>query len=342
MLDPEVKKGLKAALDQIQAARKICIVGHVDADGDVIGCLSAFHSRFSPRMERVLPIFFEPLPDRYAYLDFDSHAVIYDPHDPSVREAILECDLLIALDLCVIHRLPGWSDLLPHFTGKIICIDHHPAPESNFAHLSVTTTTACATGQLLYELFRLDGEAFSQQEALALMTAIATDTGWFKYSNTNGETFSMVEQFLQCGLDPSELYGLIYQRNKLDYVKKIGKIVSEIQSALDDRLLWAVLPGPSDSSSPEDELKTEDLLDIFRSVGESRCVALFRKRKNGDIRVNLRSKGAISINVLAERFGGGGHKKAAGATLTNMTMDEAVKKVIDALIEFMSDDMIDR
>ncbi|MBU0753833.1 MAG: DHH family phosphoesterase [Planctomycetes bacterium] len=341
MLDPTVIEGLKAALDLIRDARKICIVGHVDADGDVMGSLSAFHSRFSLRKEQVFPFLFEPIPDRYSYLDFEPHAIIFAPDDSSQREMILGCDLLIALDLCVMHRLPGWSGILHDFSGKIICIDHHPAPENSFAHLSVTTTTACATGQLLYEMFRLDGESFSRQEAMALMTAIATDTGWFKYSNTDGETFAMAEKFLKCGLEPSELFGLIYQRNKLDYVKKIGKIVSEVQSALDDRLLWVVLPASPEGESDEEELKTEDLLDIFRSVGNSRCVALFRERKNGDIRVNFRSKGAISINVVAQRYGGGGHKKAAGATLKNTPMHEAVRKVIDDLIEFLSDETID-
>jgi phosphoesterase RecJ-like protein len=86
---------------------------------------------------------------------------------------------------------------------------------------------------------------------------------------------------------------------------------------------------------PKEDLETESLLDMLRSVKGSQCVVLFRETQNSTVRVNLRSKGDLFINKIAERFGGGGHRKAAGVTFYEESIEEVAKKMVDAIIEYM-------
>jgi phosphoesterase RecJ-like protein len=314
------------------------MVGHVNADGDVYGSLSALHARLEGRMESVLPLVFEPIPERYAFLDLDRHCKIFDPAEIALKEAVEASDLLFLLDLALPERVPGWSYLLEGYRGTIVCIDHHPPPDEPLGHLQIIDTDVCATGQLLYSLFRLEGGAITRRQALGLFTAIATDTGWFRYANTKAGIFAIAAELLKNDIDPSVIYGYIYQRNRLKNMKLLGKLLSNVQSALDGRFLWAVLSRKEMDAFQVDDLETEDLLDLLRSIYGSQCVALFRETREGGVRVNLRSKGELTIHHIARRFCGGGHPRAAGITVQDESLEEAERMIVEAVTAFMSGD----
>ncbi|MFH2001036.1 MAG: bifunctional oligoribonuclease/PAP phosphatase NrnA [Planctomycetota bacterium] len=335
MIQPECAESFKEILNAFDAAFRTVLVGHVNADGDVIGSMSALSSRLGMRGMQVTSFLFEPVPERYRFLSFDQSVEIFDADKVSHRRSILDADLIVILDLSVISRLPGWSSLLDEFKGKVICIDHHPVPESFLGHINLINPQACSTGQILFELFRLEEAPLTRGQALALFTAITTDTGWFQYSNTTPETLSMASELLRTGIDPSEVFGYIYQANDFSTVRFTGKLAHETRSALGDRLLWVSISQEALESCGLASFETESILDILRSVKPSQCVALFRETEEGTVRVNLRSKGRLYIHKLAERFGGGGHRKAAGITFTDLSLKEVEKKVINALIEYI-------
>jgi phosphoesterase RecJ-like protein len=281
---------------------------------------------------------FEEIASRYGFLDFDRLVTIFDSQDADARNEILSSDLIIALDLATMDRIPGWSDILNRYEGKIAIIDHHPDPESTFGDINIINWKASATAELLHSLFVLEKDEVNAYQGKALFTGIATDTGWFRYTNTQPHTLALAAKLLGTGIDPATIFGRIYQRNPLKHIRFTGKLVHEARSAMDDQLLWVTLSQEALQKSELDRWENEDLLDMLRSVKESRCVALFREEGNGTVRVNLRSKGNLCINKVAEKFGGGGHRKAAGITLRDTTLADAEKKVVDAILEYLNNE----
>lgn len=336
MIRSEVLQELHKALRLLKETRHTTIVGHRKADGDAIGSVAALFHWLSRRADSVLPLLFEPLPPRYAFLDFERHLRVFDPEDASLRKVILESDLVVALDLALEERLPGWSDLLSGFQGTILCIDHHPRPPSPMGHVNVIDPDSSSTGELLYELFRLDGEDLSRDIALALFVAISTDTGWFKYANTRPDVLAMAAHLLRKGIDPSKIYGYIYQCNALGEVRLTGKLLKDVNVELGGRFLWSAISKDNLGDFKLEDFANDDLLDMLRSVEKCRCVALFRETPDGNISVNLRSKGDLFINGVAERFGGGGHPTAAGITLSGIDLDKASDEIVRAIIEHMT------
>lgn len=340
MIQPESAETFKAVQSAFDEAARIVLVGHVNADGDAIGSMAALHSRLAKRGKRsggkqVTPFLFEAIPERFRFLNFDSILQIFDPDSEAHASTVLDADLIVILDLSVVHRMPGWDSLLDKFEGTIICIDHHPLPETLPGHINLVNPRACATGELLYKLFRLEGTPLTRDEALALFTAITTDTGWFQYTNTTPETLAMASELLSLGIEPADVFGKVYQANDFDSVRLTGKLAYETRSALDGRLLWVSISREALASCGLESFETESILDILRSVKTSLCVVLFRETTDGAIRVNLRSKGDVFIHKVAERFGGGGHRKAAGITLRDVSLEEAEARVIDALTDHL-------
>jgi phosphoesterase RecJ-like protein len=338
MLKPEVRRDLEKILALVGQAEQVVMTGHVHADGDVIGSLAALASWLEGRVKSVLPLLFEPVPPRYSFLDQQSIFRVYDHESADLRQEILSSDLLFILDLAVIERLPGWEGILREYKGRIACIDHHPPPEEPLGHVAAIDWETSSTGELLYEMFRLDGQALTRQQALALYTALATDTGWFKYSNTRPSTLALGAELLGHGIEPSEIFGYIYQKNDFAQVRMMGKMVHETHSTLQGQVLWTLISRRMMEEAGVEAFETEDLLDILRSVEGSRCVALFREMNDGELRVNLRSKGDLYINKLAERFGGGGHRKAAGITMKNAKIEAAAEEVIGAIVGFIENE----
>jgi len=335
MTKPEILNGLKKVLSLVKKANRVVIVCHVNADGDALGSLFALYNHLLLKVEEITAFIFEPISDRYGFLGLDRLATVFNPDNGSHSKTILESDLLIVLDLALEERLPGWSGILSEYKGSIVCIDHHPEPENPLGSVNVIDSDAAAAGQLLYHLFTLDNNKISYEETLGLFTALATDTGWFRYSNTSPEVLSIAAKMVENGLSPSEIYRNIYQNNDLRHVKLTGKIANNVHSELDGRFLWAIISQAVIHESGVEDLENEELLDIFRSVKGCDCVALFREKPQGVVRVNLRSKGNIAINSLAEKYGGGGHPKAAGITIFDTSLEKASAEIVKDIIEYM-------
>jgi len=249
-----------------------------------------------------------------------------------------DADAVVIIDASSEDRLPGWETLLPRRRGVLVRFDHHPTSNPGDADISLVDEKACATGQIVCDFLRLAGDRLSREEALGIFVAIATDTGWFRYSNTTPAAMLLAAELLETGIDPAEIYRSVYQTNKLELIRLAGRVLATAREEMGGRLLWALIErGLIDEYGLEGELETDILLDLLRSTKDSLCVALFRELEGGRIRVNLRSKGKIAVNQVAEMFGGGGHLNAAGITMNGMQPEACAKIVVGALKKILPD-----
>ena len=159
--------------------------------------------------------------------------------------------------------------------------------------------------------------------------SIVTDTGWFKYSNTDAETLAVAADLVARGVEPARMYNAIYQRNARTQPLGVARALARLEYAADGRI--AVIDLPHAEKGEVDLPDGDDVLDLVRAVGVVEVVLFLRELKDGTLKLSARSKTDFDVNLLARAFGGGGHAKASGATLPG-PLAVTKKRVVDAAI----------
>lgn len=301
----------------IERSHRFVLSGHVNIDGDSLGSMLAMAYWLRGAGKDVRAFCFEPILDRYAFMAPDEMVTVFDPRIHAAEVARADCFMMF--DFSATGRMPGLWDLVRGSRAVKVCIDHHPT-DSPPGDLNVHRPEAAATGKVLLDLFRTWGVKLDRSIATALLVAIGTDTGWFRYRNTSPEVLRDVADLLACGVDASAVYREVYQHNSTALLRLIGRVVSEVRSEFDGRLLWATIPYSWIRELGVGSFETDELLDLLRTGNGAEIVALIRETETGAVRINLRSSGPVDVGRIAKDFGGGGHSYAAGATLTDLSV----------------------
>ena len=202
------------------------------------------------------------------------------------------------------------------------------------ADVDVADATVAATGQLIYDMRRALGGEITPDVARALFVAIATDTGWFRFSNTSVRVFEIIADLTAKGAAPEELYNLVYEQLRRERMDLLGRGLAELRSAANGRIAWMVFTRRMFDETGADDEDVEGIIDLLRTIGGVEIVILFREATDGTIRVSLRSKNDADVSLLAKLFGGGGHVRAAGIRLSG-SLEEATSKVVEAAEELV-------
>ncbi|MEW6741148.1 MAG: bifunctional oligoribonuclease/PAP phosphatase NrnA [Planctomycetota bacterium] len=313
----------------VETKRRFALSGHVSIDGDSLGSMVAFYFYLLDLGREVRAFVYEPLSQRYDYLGIDSLVEVFaaSRHTEFVRRS----DAFIAFDLSSPSRLGDAEAALRKGNCKVVYIDHHPQHGPPPGDINVIDESACATGKIVYDYFKHCGARLTPPVARSLITAIVTDTGWFRYSNTTREAFRVMAELLDNEVDLVGLYRAIYQRNSLPLLRLTGTVTAHLKEEAGGQLLWATIPlEQSRELGLDEDYDTDVILDLLRSGDGVEVVALFREVPEGKVRVNLRSQGAVDVNRVARRFGGGGHRNAAGITYSGDLAADA-ERIIGAL-----------
>jgi phosphoesterase RecJ-like protein len=306
---------------------------HVNADGDGTGsevAAACWLAAIGAEPAIVNPT---PFPAAFSFLLQAKGAEsvrVADVGTPDAEAALSEADVVLVLDTGEPARIGKVARALS--SAEVLVIDHHPlGPDPIRASADVRDPSACATGELIYDLLALDRSYRSWPTAVtqALYTAIATDTGSFRFSNTTPRTHEIVGDLIR-RVDPEEMYG------RLDAVPfKRTLLLREALETLhydpDSRIASITIPEGTMERlgvGPED---LDGIIEHARSI-EGTEVALLFRQTGGSTKVSLRSNGATDVNAIARTFGGGGHVKAAGA-LIGGPMERNRSRVVEAVTE---------
>jgi phosphoesterase RecJ-like protein len=296
-----------AALELIRSNQRFVLSGHVRPDGDCIGSEAALASVLRAMGKDVWIMNPDPPEPQYDYLtdefEFGAwHGGALPQHDVSV---LLDCSEL--------SRCGELAAAIADSNSTKLVIDHHIHDGEEWWDEAYLDRTASATGLLVYRIAKQLGVDLDKAGALGVFTAMVTDTGWFKYSNTDAETLRVAGDLVSRGVEPSELYSSIYQRNRSSHPTEIGRILSSTTYHVEGKL--AVICAPRTDDAAALAPNTDDALDLLRSVGKVETVLFLRELSNGSVKLSARSKTDYNVNALARKFGGGGHRKASGATI---------------------------
>jgi phosphoesterase RecJ-like protein len=296
------------------------MLGHVHPDADVLGTLLALGLALETRGWTVTYGGPHPAP---AVLDFlpgvDRYRVL-----SRIEGAY---DVAVLTDCPNPDRTEGLLEQARAAAGRVVNIDHHP-DNRRYGHVNWIVPTAAATGEMVYELLGALDLPVSPAVATNLFTAIHTDTGSFRYSNVTPTTFRIAAALVDAGADPAFVASALYERRERNALSWLSLVLARVELSEDRRVAWVALPA---GLVPETFVEGEDLVNYPRSIDSVRVACLLRERE-GRVKVSLRGKGDVDVNRIAARFGGGGHRNAAGCTVAG-PLDGATKDVLAAIAE---------
>jgi len=319
-------------VDLVKWAKKIVLTAHEDADGDALGSELAL-ARFLKRQGKQVTII-NPTPTRSSleFLVKPGEVLAWEERHRKLLEA---ADLVMAFDIGDFNRLLEIGKVIQRAQLKAVSIDHHVGEKAQFKHV-IDDAAASSTGVLVLDLLKKLEPVLELTLDLAepLYVAIMTDTGNFRFNNTDEEAFQAASQLVAAGVRPYDLYVKLYEDINTPgrlYVLKL--ILERLQFAAEGRLAWVTLPRDLLNRNPQvrgDDL--HGLSDFVRSIKGVEVGCVITEMENGQIDISMRSKGTIKINGVACAFGGGGHFFAAGCQLKG-TLPEIEQKVVSALRE---------
>jgi phosphoesterase RecJ-like protein len=325
----DLRKASRTALDLFRWAERIVITTHVQPDGDGIGSEVALAHWLRDQGKVVDILNPHPAPRRFRFLEVDIPAPGFDP--ASAEQLLRRADLLAVLDISVPARL---GPLEPHaraYGGEIVVIDHHLGP-TGFRGVDVRDTTAAATGELLHSLLIEWGAEVTPPMAAALYAAIAYDTGGFRYSNTTARTHRAAAELIERGADVHEINRQVFESVSPTRARLLSRVFGEFHLEEEGRLAWIALTGDLMEEAGAEPEDVEGVVETLRSLEHVELAILFKELDRGATKVSFRSAGEVDVNRLAGRFGGGGHKNAAGA-LIKQPMGSVVEEVLSAARE---------
>jgi bifunctional oligoribonuclease and PAP phosphatase NrnA len=328
---PQRRAAIERLATHLTAGRRIAISTHVNADGDGCGSESALARLLPQRGISATIVNPTPWPALFDFLLGD------DVVDASAKgpKALAGIDVLVVLDISDLKRLGILADAVRKLKVPRIVIDHHVPSDDPAGDILLTDTTACATGELVYDLARTLGLQITPAIARALYTAILTDTGSFRFSNTSPRSLTIAAEMLTHGVDPEEIYQRVYANAPLGRVRVLAEALATLEVDPAHGLAWLSLtPGAVERN----DVKSEDLDGIVehaRSIVGTKMAIFFRDLGHGKVKVSFRSTGNVDVNRFARHFGGGGHAKAAGAMIAG-SLEDVRASVVQAAREFVN------
>jgi phosphoesterase RecJ-like protein len=199
----------------------------------------------------------------------------------------------------------------------------------------VCDPTACATGELVFDLIRLAGDEITREEADGLYVAIATDTGSFRFGNTTARTHEIAADLLRAGVDPESMYLRIYAQYTPSGLELVRRALERLEVADDLPVAWISLRHADLAQTGATKEDLEGIVEYARRIRGVQVALLFRELHDGSTKISLRSSGDADVAAVARRLGGGGHVKAAGAVIPE-SLEAAEARVLDEVREALS------
>jgi bifunctional oligoribonuclease and PAP phosphatase NrnA len=316
---------LQEVLQSIDQRRDFVLTSHARPDGDAIGSVLAAGQMLRELGKRVDIVLSDGVPGIYHGLP-TWETVQQKQRIAGGYEAalILECD---SVKRTGVEGLDEGGRFL-------INIDHHSSAKP-FGHVNWIDTRACATAEMIFELGKAAGVKITPEIATCLYTAVLTDTGSFCFQGTNERTFALAQELVRAGADPARVAQRVYFANPESKMRLLGCALNSLRRQ--GKLAWMFITQAQMTQCQAREEDCEGLVNYALSVADVEVAVFFRELENGRFRVSLRSKGAVNVAKVAERFGGGGHECASGCSLAgplSVAAEQLIREIeIDGAVQ---------
>ena len=324
----EALAGLAAAL---RPGMRVALSTHVNADGDGCGSETALVRLLAQMGVEACIVNPTPWPQMFDFLLGDD----VDERSAAGAAGLADVDAILVVDISDVKRLGGLADAVRRARVPKLVVDHHVPSDEPPGSVIVADITACATGELVFDFAQTLGLEITPEVARSIYTALLTDTGGFRFSNTSPRCHAIAAALLAAGLDPEEMYRRVYASVSLGKLHLLRDALDTLETDNAAGLAWITVPA---GAMERYGLQSEDLDGIVehpRSIEGTRLALFFRDLGHGKVKVSFRSSGTVDVNVFARQFGGGGHAKASGALIAGR-LDAVRDQVVAAARDFLA------
>jgi phosphoesterase RecJ-like protein len=311
----------------VAANKRFVLTSHIRPDCDALGSELGMAAVLRTLGKSVRIVNGQATPPNLAFIDPQKQiGVIGQTVKP---EELSDTDVVMVLDTSAWVQLGPMADFIRAFPGKKIIVDHHVSEDDVGAEL-FKETTAEATGRLVVEAAAALGVKLTREIATPLFAAIATDTGWFRFASASAGTYRIAEKLIDAGADPAAIYNALYEQDTLGRMKLRGLILSRIETDLNGRLAYTYVLKEDFALVNALPSDTEDVVNSALAIGGTQVGVIFVEQQSGGFKISFRSRSNVNCSKIAENWGGGGHKAAAGAFVKG-TLDEVRPMVLDVV-----------
>lgn len=304
--------------DTLRNKKTVVLLGHVNPDGDCIGSCLAMYNYLKENFEGLeVSVYLDAMGKKFRYLK--GYGDVKGEFEPRKR-----FDLCITLDASDVPRLGIFAPYL-ETAGDSLCIDHH-ITNKGLAKKNVVISSASSCCEVLYGL--MDKEKISLSVAECLYTGIAHDTGVFKYSNTSRETMEIAGRLMEMGINFPKIVDESFYMKSYGQSRLHGRALLDSVLLYDGRIIYSVVTTDELALYGCTIKATDGIIDQLRVVAGVECAILLYETGNNPVeyKVSLRTNTELDVSRIAQAFGGGGHVRAAGCTMTG-TVEEIIEKI---------------
>lgn len=311
---------------------RFLLVSHIRPDCDALGSELGMAGVLEALGKSVRIVNGHPTPPNLAFIDPDNkiQAINIDIQP----EELSDVQIVIILDTSAWAQIGEMSDFIRGTNAQVLIVDHHVS-EDNIDAIPFKNTKAEATGRLVVEAAEALGVELTEEIAIPLFAAIATDTGWFRFGSAGPICYRTAAKLIEAGANPAEIYGALYERETVGRVRLRGRVLARVETEFEGRLVHTHITKEDFDETGALPSDTEDLINLSLAIQGTEFAVIFVEQKTGGFKLSFRSRCALQANTMAECFGGGGHKAAAGAFVQG-TLSEVRNKVMSEVRKEMA------
>lgn len=322
------EKDIQGIQELLGSPKKIAIIPHRSPDGDAMGStLGLYH--FLLKMNHQ-PVVIAPndFPNFLDWMPGSETVLVYENDKSTTTKILQETELIFTLDFNALHRTGEMEQVLNKLTAPMIMIDHHQLPDT-YATFTYSDTAFGSTCEMIYNFigFLNQKSLLDKTIATCLYTGILTDSGGFRFPKTTGTTHRIAAEFIDLGIDNSEIPTLLFDNNSYERLQLLGRALQNMKVISEHKTSYITL-----SQKELDEFNyvkgdTEGIVNYGLTIKGIVFAAIFIEHRDENIiKISFRSQGNFDVNQFARNhFGGGGHINAAGGK-SYESMEKTIKK----------------
>jgi len=316
-------------LDILRRCSRVVLTSHVRPDCDALGSELGMAGILRGLGKDVRIVNAQATPPGLRWIDPDR---LIESLGEGVKPADLDDrDLFIVLDTSAWAQLGAMGEVLKAHRDRVLVIDHHVS-EDDLGDRWFKDTSAEATARIVYEIGVRLKVPFTERIATPLYSGLSTDTGGFRFPSTSGETFRIAARLVDAGAQPPAIYRELFEQDTLARLHLVGRTLAGARTSHGGRVITSMVRQADIRESAATPHDTEDLINMTLVVKGTEVAVILIEQPDGRIKVSFRSRSPVDCSALAGRFGGGGHKAAAGAILDG-PFDAAHERVRAAVDE---------
>ncbi|MEY3206229.1 MAG: hypothetical protein RLZZ21_2560 [Planctomycetota bacterium] len=316
-------------LELLRQSNRVVLTSHVRPDCDALGSELGMAGILEALGKDVRIVNAQATPANLKWIDprgkIESLAEKVRPADLADR------DLFIVLDTSAWAQLGAMGDVAKSMREKVLVIDHHVS-EDDLSDRWFKDTSAEATARIVYEIGLRLKVPLTEAIATPLYAGLSTDTGGFRFPSASGESFRVAARLVDAGASPTMIYRELFEQDSLARLNLVGRTLAGATTFHDGKVILSTVRQSDIKEVKALPSDTEDLVNLTLAVKGTEVAVICIEQPDGRIKVSFRSRGPVDCNALAARFGGGGHKAAAG-TIVDGPFDAARERIMAAVDE---------